>query len=75
MINLSRFIDTNFTKTSTSTLAVFVAEKLNIKSVLFQILTLFAKGPVKLVQWVKIPNSFLQSVSNLFHFIILSLLM
>ena len=31
------------------------------------------KGPVKLIQRVKIAHSFLQSVSNLFHFIILSL--
>ena len=31
------------------------------------------KGPVKLIQWVKIAHSFLQSVSNLFHSIILSL--
>ena len=30
------------------------------------------KGLVKLVQWVKMATSFLQSVSNLFHFIILS---
>ena len=30
-------------------------------------------GPVQLIQWVKIAHSFLQSVSNLFHFIILSL--
>ena len=30
------------------------------------------KGPVKLIQRVKIAHSFLQSVSNLFHFIILS---
>ena len=28
------------------------------------------KGPVKLIQQVKIAHSFLQSVSNLFHFII-----
>ena len=32
-----------------------------------------SKGPVKLMQRVKIAHSFLQSVSNLFHFIILSL--
>ena len=31
------------------------------------------KGPVKLMQQVKITHSFLQSVSNLSHFIILSL--
>ena len=31
------------------------------------------KGPVKLIQPVKIAHSFLQSVSILFHFIILSL--
>ena len=31
------------------------------------------KGPVKLMQWVKIAHSFLQSVSNQFHVIILSL--
>ena len=31
------------------------------------------KGPVKLIQRVKIAHSFLQSVSNMFHFIILSL--
>ena len=31
------------------------------------------KGPVKLMQWVKIAPSFLQSVSNGFHFTILSL--
>ena len=30
------------------------------------------KGHVKLIQQVKIAHSFLQSVSNLFHFIILS---
>ena len=30
-------------------------------------------GPVKLIQWVKIAHSFLQSVSNMFHFIISSL--
>ena len=30
------------------------------------------KGPVKLIQRVKIAHSFLQSVSNQFHFIILS---
>ena len=28
------------------------------------------KGPVKLIQWVKIAHAFLQSVSYLFHFII-----
>ena len=31
------------------------------------------KGPVKLIQPVKIANSFLQSVSDLFNFLILSL--
>ena len=31
------------------------------------------KGPVKLIKWVKIAHSFLQSVSNQFHFIILSI--
>ena len=31
------------------------------------------KGPVKLIQRVKIAHSFLQSALNLFHFIILSL--
>ena len=31
------------------------------------------KGPVKLIQRVKIANSFLHFVSNLFHFIILRL--
>ena len=30
----------------------------------------YSKGPVKLIKWVKIAHSFLQSVSNLFHFII-----
>ena len=34
---------------------------------------LSTKEPVKLMQLVKIARSFLQSVSNLFHFIILSL--
>ena len=33
------------------------------------------KGPVKLMQRVKIAHLFLQSVPDLFHFIILSLLM
>ena len=33
------------------------------------------KGPMKLIQRVKIAHSFLQSVSNQFHFIISSLLM
>ena len=32
-----------------------------------------AKGPVKLIKRVKIAHSFLQSVSNQFHVIILSL--
>ena len=32
-----------------------------------------SKGPMKLMQWVKIAYSFLQPMSNLFHFIILSL--
>ena len=32
-----------------------------------------SKGPVKLIQRMKIAHSFLESVSNLFHFIILSL--
>ena len=31
------------------------------------------KGPVKLIKWVKIAHSFLQSVSYQFHIIILSL--
>ena len=31
------------------------------------------KGPVKLVEWVTIAHSFLQSVSDQFHIIILSL--
>ena len=31
------------------------------------------KGPVKLIKWVKIAHSFLQSVSNQFHITILSL--
>ena len=34
---------------------------------------LFGKGPVKLIKRVKIAHSFLQSVSNQFHVIILSL--
>ena len=34
---------------------------------------LASKGPVKLIKRVKIAHSFLQSVSNQFHFIILSL--
>ena len=29
------------------------------------------KGPVKLIKWVKIAHSFLQSVSNQFHIMIL----
>ena len=29
---------------------------------------ILVKGPVKLMQWVKIAHSFSQSVSNLFHF-------
>ena len=33
---------------------------------------LFYKGPVRLMQRVKIAHSFLQSVSNQFHVIILS---
>ena len=33
------------------------------------------KGPVKLIQTVNIAHSFLELVSNLFHFIILSLFM
>ena len=37
------------------------------------IIEIFDKGPVKLIQWVKIAHPFLQSVSNLFHCIILSL--
>ena len=36
-------------------------------------LSLPCKGPVKLIKRVKIAHSFLQSVSNQFHFIILSL--
>ena len=32
---------------------------------------LMSRGPVKLIQWVKIAHSFLQSVLNLFHLIIL----
>ena len=32
-----------------------------------------SKGHVNRTQWVKITYSFLQSLSNLFHFIILSL--
>ena len=38
-----------------------------------KIYKILGKGPVKLIQRVKIAQSFLQSVSNLFHFIILSL--
>ena len=34
---------------------------------------IFNKGPVKLMQWVKIAHSFLQCVSNQFHIIILSM--
>ena len=37
--------------------------------------SLVSEGPVKLVQRVKIAHSFLQSVSNLFHFIILTFAM
>ena len=37
------------------------------------VLPILSKGPVKLIQRVKIAHSFLRSVSNLFHFIILSL--
>ena len=37
------------------------------------VLPIVSKGPVKLIQRVKIAHSFLRSVSNLFHFIILSL--
>ena len=35
-------------------------------------LSLVSKGPMKLIQRVKIAHSFLQSVSNLLHFIVLS---
>ena len=35
----------------------------------------FTKGPVKLMQRVKAAHSIFQSVSNMFHFIILSLAM
>ena len=34
---------------------------------------IFEKGPVKLMQWVKIAHSFLQSMLNQFRFIILGL--
>ena len=37
------------------------------------IFRLYSKGPVKLIQGVKITNSFVQSLSNLFHFIVLTL--
>ena len=37
------------------------------------IIDIFDKGPVKLIWRVKIALSFLQSASNQFHFIILSL--
>ena len=37
------------------------------------IIEIFDKGPVKLMQKVEIAHSFLQSVSNQFHVIILSL--
>ena len=40
---------------------------------LISLMTFVQKGPVELFQRVKIAHSFLQSVSNLFHFIILSL--
>ena len=37
------------------------------------IIEIFDKGPVKLIKRVKIAHSFLQSVSDQFHVIILSL--
>ena len=37
------------------------------------VIEIFDNGPVKLIKWVKIAHSFLQSVSNQFHAIILSL--
>ena len=40
---------------------------------LVELWSLEVKEPVKLMQQVKIAHSFLQSVSHLFHFIILSL--
>ena len=50
------------------------SDKLIVKDYCF-IIEIFDKGPVKLIQRVKIAHSFLELVSNLFHYIILSLSM
>ena len=48
------------------------SDNLIVKDYCF-IIEIFDKGAVKLIHRVKIAYSFLQSVSNLFHFLILSL--
>ena len=48
------------------------SDNLIVKDYCF-IIEIFDKGPVKLIWRVKIALSFLQSASNQFHFIILSL--
>ena len=48
------------------------SDNLIIKDYCF-IIDIFDKGPIKLMQWMKIAHSFLQSVSNQFHVIILNL--
>ena len=50
---------------------IFVTAAVHISST---VISFFVnKGPVKLIQQLKIAHSILQSVSNLFHFIIFSL--
>ena len=46
---------------------------INAKMIAIQSLEDLYKGPVKLIKWAKIAHSFLQSVPNQFHVIILSL--
>ena len=49
-----------------------ISDNLIVKDNCF-IIEIFDKGPVKLIKPVKIAHSFIQSVSNQFHVIILSL--
>ena len=48
------------------------SDNLIVKDYCF-LIKIFNKGPVKLIKLVKIAHSFLQSVSNQFHVIILTL--
>ena len=72
----TRYIETLITELGINTTSVSPRSKyIPLTESFDEILKSHCKGPVKLIKRVKIPHSFLQSVSDQFHVIILSLTM